>query len=411
MRRYLLPFCILASVVLFVAAACGGDSGPDAPDATPTPDARIVTSDDGKLTLAIPLGAVSDDQEITITTVPLAELPDPLPNVRGAGTGYKLEPDGLEFSEPVLVTLELDRNELEPEEEGAVTAYALITQSTGGGLEVLPEHLLQWTLGEEAVTISAQLTHFSWITRTKGSLTVSLEKLPREHPLGSTFTAEGRVGNGDSTGQAMLEGVRAEFLAFGAVSTSGETNIDIDLEQLVPPGAAFGRTKSYECGDTPGLGAYSLRGEATSIVETEEGPIRTDLSVIVDGVIDCVAEGAPPPSPEPTSTPVSSAPTSPPTATPPASSSASMQISCEHTDPGVSSELIVRISGLEPGQDVDGEVFGGGLEGGADSFEGAAGGDGTAEFRLTITDFGEYDVSVASPALSETYTVTGDCPG
>ena len=88
-----------------------------------------------------------------------------------------------------------------------------------------------------------------------------------------------------------------------------------------------------------------------------------------------------------------------------------MQISCEHTDPGVSSELIVRISGLEPGQDVDGEVFGGGLEGGADSFEGAAGSDGNAEFRITITDFGEYDVSVASPALSETYTVTGDCPG
>ncbi|MCI0856145.1 MAG: hypothetical protein J4N98_05615, partial [Chloroflexi bacterium] len=96
---------------------------------------------------------------------------------------------------------------------------------------------------------------------------------------------------------------------------------------------------------------------------------------------------------------------------PPASSSASMQISCEHTDPGVSSELIVRISGLEPGQDIDGEVFGDGLEGGADSFEGTAGSDGTAEFRITITDFGEYDVSVASPALSETYTVTGDCPG
>ena len=87
MRRYLLPLAILAGVLLFVTAACGGDSGPDAPPtaaATPTPDVRIVTSDDGKLTLAIPLGAVSDDQEITITAVPLAELPDPLPNVRGA---------------------------------------------------------------------------------------------------------------------------------------------------------------------------------------------------------------------------------------------------------------------------------------------------------------------------------------
>ena len=95
MRRYLLPFSSLAGVVLFVTAACGGDSGPDAPPATPTPDARIVTSDDGKPTLAVPLGAVSDDQEITITTVALAELPDPLPNVRGPGPGDERGPDGV----------------------------------------------------------------------------------------------------------------------------------------------------------------------------------------------------------------------------------------------------------------------------------------------------------------------------
>ena len=88
-----------------------------------------------------------------------------------------------------------------------------------------------------------------------------------------------------------------------------------------------------------------------------------------------------------------------------------MQTSGGQTDPAAAGELIVRCSGREPGQDSDGGVFGDGLPGGADSFEGTAGSDGNAEFRLTITDFGEYDVSVASPALSETYTVTGDCPG
>ena len=79
----------VAAFVL-VLAACGGDSGTTSP--TPgqeTPEQAdgftMVTSDDGKLTLSIPPGAIDEDVEIGITTVPLEGLPAELQVVRGAG--------------------------------------------------------------------------------------------------------------------------------------------------------------------------------------------------------------------------------------------------------------------------------------------------------------------------------------
>ena len=288
-------FLGFAMVPLIVLAACGDDDDSSSP--TPVEDGSItITSDDGKLTLEIPPGAMDDDVPITITSVPLTDLPEELQVVQGAGDGYLLEPSGLQFSEPVTVGLELDRAELDDEPEGGVTAYALVSLTEDGERELLDGLVTQATLGEETVEARGELSHFSWITRTKGSLVVSLEKKPKEQAVGATFTAKGDVGNGDLSDTIKLEDPSGTFLAFGTVSTSG--NATFFRSGLISPGEKAEGTGTFRC-DAPGLGTYSLRGKATSVVVVEGEFEDTPLSVIVDGVVECVA----PPTPTPTPTP------------------------------------------------------------------------------------------------------------
>jgi len=293
-------FLGFALALLAVVAACGDDD--DSSSLTPVDDGSItITSDDGKLTLVIPPEAMDDDVPITITSVPLAELPEDLQVVQGAGDGYLLEPSGLEFSEPVTVSLELDRAELDDEPEDGIAAYALVSLTEDGERELLDGLVTEATLGEETVLASGELSHFSWITRTKGSLVVSLEEKPREQAVGATFTAKGSVGNGDLSDTIKLEDPSGTFLAFGTVSTSG--NATFFRSGLISRGEKAEGTGTFRC-DAPGLGTYSLRGKTTSVVVVEGEFEDTPLSVVVDGVVECIA----PPTPTPTTTATAEAP-------------------------------------------------------------------------------------------------------
>ena len=86
--RHLLPALALVAVSLTLAACGDGDGD--------TPETIVITSDDGKLTIEIAPDALDDEDIVmSITAVPLEELPEELQVVRGAGTGYRPEPDGL----------------------------------------------------------------------------------------------------------------------------------------------------------------------------------------------------------------------------------------------------------------------------------------------------------------------------
>src|SRR3990172_4078311 len=61
---------------------------------------RKFLSGDGFFTLEVPRELLRDEDQITITPVPLDQLPDPLKQLRGAGTGYRIEPAGLTFRKP-----------------------------------------------------------------------------------------------------------------------------------------------------------------------------------------------------------------------------------------------------------------------------------------------------------------------
>ncbi len=220
-------FLASALVSLVVLAACGGNgAGPTSPtpsegDATAIgEESRTVTSDDGKLTLKIPPEALGEDVPITITSVPLEELPQALQEVQGAGGGYRLEPEGLRFLGPVTVSLELDRDELEEEPEGEITAYVLVSLTEDGERELLDESVTEATLGEDTILVRGELSHFSWLTRTKSSLTFSLEKVKREQPVGGKFMAKMKAKNTDKSGRVTLGFVKGDLFDFGAVSSA-----------------------------------------------------------------------------------------------------------------------------------------------------------------------------------------------
>ena len=321
-------FLASAFVSLVVLAACGGNgAGPTSPtpsegDATAIEEeSRTVTSDDGKLTLKIPPEAVDEDVPITITSVPLEELPQALQEVQGAGDGYKLEPEGLRFLGPVTVSLELDRAELEDEPEGEITAYVLVSLTEDGERELLDEPVTEATLGEDTIVVRGELSHFSWLTRTKSSLTFSLEKVDRVQPVGGKFTAKMKAKNTDNSGRVTIGIVSGDLLDFGAVSrdqVSSSFTLSVGglAERLagevtLEPGQETNEgTAPFQCADSPGRGTYGVRVLSISKVtvpDEPEGEILTVIKLVIDSVIECVA-------PTPTPTPmITAAPTPSPT--------------------------------------------------------------------------------------------------
>jgi hypothetical protein len=292
--RKLLPTLVFTAAALVLSACNGGGDGAASP--TPMEETRFVISDDGRLTLEIPPGAASQDVQINITSVPLDDLPEELRVLQGAGDGYRLEPDGLEFSEPVAVSLDLIAGELEGQPESGAAAYGLVSLTSDGERELLEGLVTEARLGESRVVVRGELSHFSFLGRTRGSLTVSLEDVQREQPVGATFSAQAAAGNSDRSGTVRLRGIAGEFTALGGASLIEVENGD-DAESpngfFSPPDAlieldqGIGATGRFRC-DSPGFSTYGVNVDAESVVEVDGEELTTPLTVLIDAVIRCV---------------------------------------------------------------------------------------------------------------------------
>jgi hypothetical protein len=293
-RRPLLLLAFAALAVALSACRSGGGGGVESPtptegaEATPVEvkeEPRTVASDDGKLTLEIPPGALDQEIVISITAVPLEELPEELQVLRGAGGGYRLEPDGLEFSKPVAVSLELGRDELEDEPEDGITVYGLVSLTADGERELLDELRTEASLGEATVVVRGELSHFSWLGRTKGSLTVLLEEVQREQPVGAQFQAKATWANTDTSGAVTLGSGVAEYLASGSVQVAGEV---FAVQEDIAPGQEVEGGVLYQCSESPGPGSYGVLVTLRSTVEAVDETIVTRLRVVLAGAVECV---------------------------------------------------------------------------------------------------------------------------
>lgn len=149
---------LLVSALLITACGGGGDEGESF-------DGTTVRSDDGVLTVEVPKGAAADGVEVTIAAISEEELPAGLQGADADAVvivGYELGPDGAQFSEPVVVTFQLDPDDIGLDlREGAVPITLVLTEGVDGDLESVEEAEIRRVDG--ALVIRARVTHFSMV--------------------------------------------------------------------------------------------------------------------------------------------------------------------------------------------------------------------------------------------------------
>ena len=272
-----------------LAAGCGGGSGDGS--VTIGSSGGTAVSDDGRLTIDVPAGALQDDTEISIKAMSTGDAPEKLREVAAGDTAYLLEPAGLVFSQPALMTLVSGGDAfLDNDPETGIALVFLATQSgEAGDPESLTNQGMRVNLAEQTVTVTGELSHFSWIVRAQGLLSAKLEQIePREWQLGQAFEISSGIHVARSTsGHAPTDvGIAGAFLGFGSVSPVAEVAFSESLDAGSVATSSVSFTPSFWCSET-GIGTYTLdlRGpvHVFDIVTDDSEMFR----MIIDAVVDC----------------------------------------------------------------------------------------------------------------------------
>lgn len=186
-------FAALVSLVLIGSTAaitgCGGSSGQgnetSATGLITAAEGGTLASSDGKLTLSIPAGALSQDTIISITTI----------NNEGA-VEYEFEPTGLTFSTPANVTLDFDlaqQGALQDENESALDtilsapSVMLFLQSGSDETELIDNVVATTDEETSTVSVSFALSHFTSLMAAAGNSYYAYLSSLGTHYEGSAF--------------------------------------------------------------------------------------------------------------------------------------------------------------------------------------------------------------------------------
>lgn len=258
---------------------------------------RVGTAEDSPLTLDIPPGALAEDTTISITESPPSAWSGGMKAVNPVGPVYRLEPAGLVLAEPATITLQLSQADLPGFDlESGVPAMVLLTRSTDGGWEILPEPATSIDLATDTLTVSATISHFTEAALQKTDISVTMDPLEVKEPKGATFEPAVTAANASEAGGAYGTFF---YTATGAVAVSGDFR---SYETVIGPGETTGPFPEpvYECTDV-GPGTYEARFIWTANSEeidwvralltlgesVSAGPISGTASAT--GSADCVA--------------------------------------------------------------------------------------------------------------------------
>ena len=335
----------MSTVVAILLAACGGleatipPTPTVMPTLTPTPMVSTVVSsasggsvrsDDGRLLLKIPAGALSADTAIGIHRISDEEAP-PNPFERPwVGPAYTLEPDGLQFEQPVTVSVSLEKSELpDTGEEGQYPLMVPWTTGTDGSMESVDQAQLAY--GDDGgLTLTTQLSHFSQIALEEGTgyalvLPPSVGPLPvpQEFSVLASLSWKTFPDYFDSPNEIIITEfpvpviVGFTYDADGTVVTTAATGgtqypLDPDPDDYV---WVFEDIHTFRCA-SEGLGTYSVKFDASAFSPAlVRAPWPTDYTVTLTRPALCVGSigtteplptatpSEPPPDPAATSTP------------------------------------------------------------------------------------------------------------
>jgi len=177
------------------------------------PDAVEYTSQDGLLSLLVPVGteALDENQDpLDDVDFEVAEMP-PLPDrIETVGRAYELEPSGATFDSPVSLVWNYDSDEVPPQVDEEYLTIAYYDQDTELWTELPSE------VDPAKGTITADVAHLS--------LFAVLAHLPLPPPLGTAFTttklniSPTEVGSGQTSEVSVLVSNTGQEAGSGVVS-------------------------------------------------------------------------------------------------------------------------------------------------------------------------------------------------
>lgn len=297
--------------VVLTAAACGAqsESSPSTAPSTTVPASTTaavttttaepgfeVVSEDGDLTVWVPVSAAATDPGITVRLLTPDEFPPELaaaaddPEVRI----YNLEPDGLVFDAPVTVTRRLDAVRFEDLAPNEVPVMVILTRNPDGAYELYSDLAVRRDGAD--VFVSGTTTHFSpaIVIRESPTLSVTLSReqienvasarsfehvatLLNETPGVIPVTAALRDREGASlAGSGMIGTID------GVVTTSSGSGLDIHCDD-VKTIEVLPITYTTEFGSSPAAGQAGF----TTVTSLNLFPPTTRMVLTLDARLRC----------------------------------------------------------------------------------------------------------------------------
>ncbi|MFZ5877722.1 MAG: PKD domain-containing protein [Nitrospirota bacterium] len=221
---------VLLGALLMLAGCSGGSGGSSDGGGGGTNGTLIgssggtVTSGNGTASLTIPAGALASNQAITVE--PVANPP------AGAIAAFELGPDGLQFSQPVTVTITYDEASL----PAGVSEADLFLRTFENGVWIATGAVENSTVDATQNTVSAQTTHFSVFgvvpLLVLNAPTVSLSSTPASGPAPLEVTLTATAADPDG---GMIVSYEWDFENDGVVDQTTTTG---NVTHAYPAGAA-----------------------------------------------------------------------------------------------------------------------------------------------------------------------------
>ena len=293
-----------------ILTGCSGDGSSNAVLISGQ-EGGTLTSDDGKLTITIPSEALDEDTEISVASVPIEDLPQELLDLAGEYSGvdpedsaYSLQPDGLEFSQPITITFEQSGLEFSEDEDGiGILAPILLAQGNDGAPELLDNLQVDISLENETISLSGEINHFSYVVRTKSYLKAKMDQIePKFQEVGNRFYVNYALFNtADDT--FFYTDISATLNTSGPLNiysiTSGSTTTSVRFSSALPPKSQSGLSNYLVCNNT-GTASYWLEITAKERDSTQGQYMLKDIRFTLSASVICVS---PTPTPLPTPSP------------------------------------------------------------------------------------------------------------
>jgi len=169
MLSRLIALTLVLALAAPLLAGCGGGEGETVAllleEFISASEGGNISSSDGRITVEIPGGALSEDTEITVREMEEEEWSDDIKTLGPLGHVYSLEPDGLEFTQPVKLTLRLETEDLAGLDlEDGYPVFLPCTTTADGEWELLLNPSSEVDMNAGAVTVSGESSHFSNFT-------------------------------------------------------------------------------------------------------------------------------------------------------------------------------------------------------------------------------------------------------